>query len=1180
GALQIKISTDSNDPFSASYPIPPPPTIFQKGTAPFTTYSIAVKDAANSNLPGYPTAFTLVDGDSESIIGLRGEAYTITVTSSKGCETTKVFNILSAPQVATLGGSLTVLPALACDPSLEINAQIEINELNIIGSPVTDNISDYQFEWFTNASLSNTILSANGDSNPAVKGGELLSNIGTPLPTAPVTAGSYWVRATKILAGTTGGLGCLSAPLKVDIEDASVKPVGSLTSTDNTACDTNFDGAVSVSVIDPGSMPTPDYNYSWTTTASSIIANATSDGNGIGVDDVFTGLSDGTYSLAITNTTSGCIGVIETTISKSATSIIITRATAIDQHICNPDGNVVVGPNDILVGGLIDSNHNHFDFTWSRNNASNVVVGPAQGADLINTTNLPSIGADSYFVKIKKRAGLNPGSGCESAPFKVDIKDKSKDPDVVITSIIPNSSCTLLNPNGFLQASASERIGPAGSYSFVWTFNGGTLPLTTVQGGTSPLSELIGAGQGIYLVEATNTLTGCKFGQAIELTTNKSLSLPNIVDISQTNPINCLPQGSVQVVSLTIGGTKTFTNPPDDINTDYDYQWYKNSFPSGLLIGEQGSVLSNQLPGKYFVTVKNVTTQCVSTAVEAVIDSADIVYPVVSIQQIAPQVLCSVNLGSGSLRATADGKNDSDPNYAFNWFSNLNIAGTAIASTSSITGLTAGDYSLEVHDMTTNCRAQAIFILPENRLEFTPILALSSNPLTQCDINDGSVFARGVLFPINADPSKNYPFAYDYRADLYTGNPPTDLNTPEFPDMPRDPNSPLLTENHVQGNLANGIYTVRLTDTNTGCFTIDKVTIEDLRKYPKPVVANLSPVTNCDPANPNGVARVSVDGTFIGFGFNWYEGTLVSGLPVYTGAEFGRLKIAPQVYTIQAKNLVTGCTGTVQTTIANGTLPIPLPQIEIISHVTSCLYDNGALSSSVGGVTKDYIFNWYDGLVESPPADFVGEVYDTLASGKYSVTATSRITGCKSPLVSEELLIKQEFPSFDFEIENASCNLPDGFANITFTSTMGIALIEWISANQVIAIGPNLADAYSGTYTVRVTSELGCKTTQDMILQADIRPRNGISRNADSQNDYFHIDCIEEFENNNVKIYNRAGTLVYEADRYDNTTTYFDGVSNRGLSLIGSNVPDGTYFYIVDKRDGSKPIAGYLEIVK
>ena len=37
GSLQIKVSTNANDPFSASYPLPPPPTILQKGVAPFVT---------------------------------------------------------------------------------------------------------------------------------------------------------------------------------------------------------------------------------------------------------------------------------------------------------------------------------------------------------------------------------------------------------------------------------------------------------------------------------------------------------------------------------------------------------------------------------------------------------------------------------------------------------------------------------------------------------------------------------------------------------------------------------------------------------------------------------------------------------------------------------------------------------------------------------------------------------------------------------------------------------------------------------------------------------------------------------------------------------------------------------------------------------------------------------------
>ena len=88
-----------------------------------------------------------------------------------------------------------------------------------------------------------------------------------------------------------------------------------------------------------------------------------------------------------------------------------------------------------------------------------------------------------------------------------------------------------------------------------------------------------------------------------------------------------------------------------------------------------------------------------------------------------------------------------------------------------------------------------------------------------------------------------------------------------------------------------------------------------------------------------------------------------------------------------------------------------------------------------------------------------------------------------------------------------------------------------------------------------------------------------MSRNGDGQNDVFHINCIESFPTNLVKIFNRAGTMVYEAEGYDNSGVVFDGQSNRGISIMGNNLPAGTYFYIIDKKDGSKPLAGYLEIV-
>ena len=40
----------------------------------------------------------------------------------------------------------------------------------------------------------------------------------------------------------------------------------------------------------------------------------------------------------------------------------------------------------------------------------------------------------------------------------------------------------------------------------------------------------------------------------------------------------------------------------------------------------------------------------------------------------------------------------------------------------------------------------------------------------------------------------------------------------------------------------------------------------------------------------------------------------------------------------------------------------------------------------------------------------------------------------------------------------------------------------------------------------------------------------------------------------------------------------FEGVSNKGASVIGTELPIGTYFYVINKRDGSTPQAGYLEL--
>src|SRR5690606_20012267 len=234
--------------------------------------------------------------------------------------------------------------------------------------------------------------------------------------------------------------------------------------------------------------------------------------------------------------------------------------------------------------------------------------------------------------------------------------------------------------------------------------------------------------------------------------------------------------------------------------------------------------------------------------------------------------------------------------------------------------------------------------------------------------------------------------------------------------------------------------------------------------------------------------------------------------------------------------------------------------------------------------TSDYIFNWFNGTAEKSIPDYTGERYGSLAVGSYSVVAISRETGCKSPLVTAAITSNPEFPLFSITSVASVCredsNEPGtGFAALFMTNSVAPDSIIWSFNGSVVATGPVATNLDAGVYDVTVISTMGCETTQSFEIKTEIRPFNGISRNNDGQNDIFHINCIESFPSNVVKIYNRAGTMVYEAQGYDNNGTFFDGQSNRGVSIMGTDLPGGTYFYIIDKRDGSKPIAGYLELV-
>ena len=130
--------------------------------------------------------------------------------------------------------------------------------------------------------------------------------------------------------------------------------------------------------------------------------------------------------------------------------------------------------------------------------------------------------------------------------------------------------------------------------------------------------------------------------------------------------------------------------------------------------------------------------------------------------------------------------------------------------------------------------------------------------------------------------------------------------------------------------------------------------------------------------------------------------------------------------------------------------------------------------------------------------------------------------------------------------------------------------------------------APSGTYTIEYkvksnaygVEKIG-KVTVTITNDADLEFYNAISTDEGSQNNGFIIKNIDLYPNNNLKIFNRYGVLVYEKDGYTNTDP-FKGIST-GRATVNKDgkLPQGTYYYVLEYTDGQnqkQQKAGWLYI--
>ena len=80
-----------------------------------------------------------------------------------------------------------------------------------------------------------------------------------------------------------------------------------------------------------------------------------------------------------------------------------------------------------------------------------------------------------------------------------------------------------------------------------------------------------------------------------------------------------------------------------------------------------------------------------------------------------------------------------------------------------------------------------------------------------------------------------------------------------------------------------------------------------------------------------------------------------------------------------------------------------------------------------------------------------------------------------------------------------------------------------------------------------------------------------VTPNGDGYNDQFIVKNIDYYPNNTLKIFDKAGRILYTKQAYAND---WDGTVN------GSPLAEGTYYYIIDLGTGIGTFKGYINIIR
>ncbi len=676
--------------------------------------------------------------------------------------------------------------------------------------------------------------------------------------------------------------------------------------------------------------------------------------------------------------------------------------------------------------------------------------------------------------------------------------------------------------------------GGESPYSYSWD-----------HGATTALINNLEAGAYAVMVTDAN---GCT---SVDSTTVEQPVSPLLALATVTSNVSCFG-GSNGNLDITVqGGTAPYT-----------YYWSN---------GDVTEDLFNVPADMYSISVTDAKGCIFST-------SATVSQPLlpVSITLMAQQILC-FNGNNGSVISNVTGAAG---------------ACTYIWSTGAISpqlsGLNAGTYTLTVSDV-NNCTATRTIEITQPSAPLVPVMEVTQP--VNCAGQASGAFSLNVT-------GGTTPYSYLWS------------NGTTLPGV---------------GNLLSGTYTVTITDAN-GCNAIISETINEPAISVAAAITVQNSITCFNGAG--GVLTATPSGGTAPYSYLWNTGVSTQML---TGLNAGSYSV-----TITDLN---GCTSLATAVLSQPVSGIALSG-EVVDQ--DCVSGSqGSISLNVSGGAPGYSFIWSNGsltqnLTNVSPGNYSVIVTDNngcSASGNYEIGGTSDFvmqasgstTICTGEMVT--LIADSSNGTYQWFYNGEPLNGATGLQFITpaagvytvsLMNACGTFMSDEIEVTvksignvsvsntqiicppetaQLIATGGNtyewtpasyitfttIPDPYvsplnTTTYSVQITNEWGCKTslsTEVAVVCDTLLVPTGFSPNNDGVNDGYIIDGIGNYPGNKLWVYNRWGKLVYKAHDYNNS---WDAVGNVSGVSMGQKVPSGTYYFILDLNDQSKPRAGYLII--